>query len=51
LDGVARLEFDYDQAAQEDRTLRNRIREYEERHQEIIKEELHSAEEVQTAGF
>jgi len=40
LDGVARLEFDYDQAAQEDRTLRNRIREYEERHQEYVKSEL-----------
>ncbi|XP_063685268.1 core-binding factor subunit beta-like isoform X3 [Bolinopsis microptera] len=31
LDGVARLEFDYDLADQEDRVVRTRLREYEER--------------------
>lgn len=31
LDGIARLEFDYDLAEQEDRIVRARLREYEER--------------------
>lgn len=31
LDGVARLEFDYDLADQEDRIVKARLREYEER--------------------